>query len=187
MNRSCLEPFYKAIKTEQYVLVGAFKKPIGNQGALVAHFSPMLQEELLATLSALFVERMHVKVPYRVNEMVLTNAKTVVVLSGIQTKTEAYQLSSMPIFLPTSLSPTFFKPRTPYGALIGFSVEDVQWGTLGNIQEIQSVRDQYLFEVAFQGKVLLIPCGAPFVLQMDEQRKTVVVALPEGYLEAMLA
>lgn len=187
MNRMCLEPFYKAIKTEQYVLAGAFKKPIGKQGALVAHFSPMLQEAALATLPALFVERMQVKVPYRVNEMVLTSAKTVVVLAGIQTKTEAYQLNSLPIFLPTSLSTPFFKPCTPYGALVGFSVEDVQFGALGNIQEIQSVRDQYLFEVAFQGKVLLIPCSAPFVLQTDEKRKTVVVALPEGYLEAMLA
>ncbi|HLP34564.1 MAG TPA: hypothetical protein VK133_01050 [Amoebophilaceae bacterium] len=186
MNRTCLEPFYQAIQTEQYVLVGAFKKPIGNQGAIVAHFSPLLQEEALATLPALFVERMQVKVPYRVKELALTNAKTVVALAGVQTKTEAYQLSSLPIFLPTSLSTTFFPPR-PYGALIGFLVEDVQLGTLGNIQEIQSIRDQYLFEVAFQGKVLLIPCGAPFVLQTDVKRKTVVVALPEGYLEAMLA
>lgn len=181
-----LEPFYRAIATEAYVRIGAFRKPVGDRGGLVVHFSDGLCERALRTLPALFVARGHLKIPYRIQEVLFADDKAIVSLEYIQTKTEAYALNGLPIFLPESLSATFFKQPPLQAALVGFLVEDARLGALGSIQKIHAVRDQYLLDVDCQGKSLLIPYQAPFILRKDAKKRKVEVALPEGYLEALL-
>ncbi|MBX9889734.1 MAG: hypothetical protein K2X94_00475 [Amoebophilaceae bacterium] len=178
-------PFYTALKKRQYGYVGFFKKPKGNSGALVANFLDELSVDLLVKLPALFVEIGHTKVPYRVQEISLLQHQAIVQLCLITSRTTAYALQNLPIFIPQSLLQKEFNLITPSGFLVGFLVKDILLGIIGVVQAISSNRDQYMIVVAYQNKELLIPYGKPFIIQVDDRQKVLTTQLPEGYIEAM--
>ncbi|WP_342265610.1 hypothetical protein [Cardinium endosymbiont of Philonthus spinipes] len=180
-----IELFYQSIQNEQYFKIGSFKKPTGTEGGLVASFVYPLDHTELMKLPALFVEIDHVKVPYCIEHSITTEAKTIIRLALIRSKTEAYALRNLPLFLPLALKPKWTKAALPYSLVDGL-VQEVVVGPLGIIQAIYCVRDQYMMAVNHHGKELLIPYGKPFLVNIDEVTQQVTVQLPEGYLEAML-
>lgn len=180
--------FYESIKEEQYFHIGSFGKPIGINGEIVAKFLYELDDHALAKLPALFVEIDYIKIPYYVNNITFKDAKAIVQLDLIQSKTVAYTLCNLPLFLPLSLKPTFIKVANtsiPYNFLIGFLVNDIQLGSLGKIQTIYATRDQYIIGVDYENKELLIPYHSEFIIKVDEAQKKITIQLPEGYLDAM--
>ncbi|MGI2257416.1 ribosome maturation factor RimM [Candidatus Cardinium hertigii] len=179
-----IELFYEAIQKEEYFQIGTFKKPIGKDGRLVAYFVAHNPAEL-AKLPALFVAIDGEKVPYTIKNITVTERKTIIQLSLIQSKTEAYALRNLPLFLPVVLQPKWQQAMLPY-SLVGAVVEDIALGSLGSIQAIYRMRDQYMMGVDHPKKELLIPYSAPFLINVNTAAKKVTVALPEGYLEAML-
>ena len=180
-----LDIFYQSIQNQQYFQVGAFKKPIGTDGGVVASFLYELNDTELLQLPALFVEVDSVKVPYAIKNIIISQGKTIIYLNLIQSKTEAYTLRNLLLFLPLALKPKWIQATLPYSLVDGL-VEEVVLGELGIIQAIYSIRDQYIMAVQYCGKELLIPYCKPFLIKIDEAQKTVMVKLPEGYLEAMV-
>ena len=180
-----ITPFYTALKEQQYGYVGSFKKPKGNSGALVASFLDELSDDLLVQLPALFVETGHTKVPYRVQEITLLQHQAIVQLCLITSRTTAYALQNLPIFLPPSLLQKELNLITPSSVLVGFLVKDLLLGIIGVVQAISSTRDQYMIIVAYQNKELLVPYGKPFIIQVDDRQKVLTTQLPAGYIEAM--
>ncbi|MGI2299651.1 ribosome maturation factor RimM [Candidatus Cardinium hertigii] len=179
-----IELFYEAIQKEEYFQIGAFKKPIGNDGGLVAYFVAYNPAKL-AKLPALFVEIDRVKVPYTIKNITGTAHKTIIHLNLIPSKTEAYTLRNLSLFLPIVLQPEWQQAMLPY-SLVGAVVEDTALGPLGIIQAIYRMRDQYIMAVDHPKKELLIPYVTPFLIKVNTAAKKVTVTLPEGYLEAML-
>lgn len=180
-----IELFYESIQNEQYFQIGSFKKPIGMDGGLIASFLYPLSCDELMKLPALFVEMDYIKVPYCIKNIVFTERKTIIQLDLVQSKTEAYALRNLPLFLPIALQPKWVKAMLPY-SLIDSLVEEVVLGQLGTIQAIYCIRDQYMMAVWHHEKELLIPYCKPFLVNVNEVQKKVTVKLPEGYLEAML-
>ncbi|WP_419241887.1 hypothetical protein [Cardinium endosymbiont of Nabis limbatus] len=180
-----IQLFYESIQNEQYFQIGSFKKPIGLDGGLVASFLDPFSHTEWAKLPALFVEINYIKVPFLIKNSIATAHKTVVYLGLIQSKTEAYRVRNLPLFLPIALKPRWVKATLPYSLIDGF-VEEVVLGQLGTIQAIYTMREQYMMAVDHRDKELLIPYCKPFLVSVDEISKKVTIRLPEGYLEAML-
>ncbi|TSJ80541.1 MAG: hypothetical protein NMK33_03575 [Candidatus Cardinium sp.] len=177
--------FYDSIQNEQYFQIGSFKKPIGIDGGLVASFLYPFNHTELVKLPALFVEIDAIKVPYSIKNIISTEQKTIVHLNLIQSKTAAYALRNLPLFLPITLKPKWVQATLPYSLVDGL-VEEVVLGQLGKIEAIYCMRDQYMMAVNYLAKELLIPYCKPFLIHVDEMQKKVTIQLPEGYLEAML-
>ncbi len=177
--------FYESIQNEQYFQIGAFKKPIGMDGGLMASFLYDLNHDELAKLPALFVEIDHTKVPYEIKNITARQDKTIIQLRIIQSKTEAYALRNLPLFLPMAFKSKWIKATLPYSLVDGL-VEEVVLGALGRIEAIYCVRDQYMMAVNHHDKELLIPYCKPFLVKIDAVQNKVMVQLPEGYLKAML-
>lgn len=180
-----IEIFYAAIQDEQYFKVGSFKKPIGIDGALIASFLYPFNAAELVRLPALFVEIDYVKVPYAISHITTAGPKTIIQLALIRSKTEAYALRNLPLFLPLALQLQSGQVMLPY-SLVDSLVEDVVLGPLGTIQAIYTMPDQYMMSVNHHEKELLIPYVEPLLVQVDAVQKKVTVQLPEGYLEAMI-
>ncbi|MGI2261824.1 ribosome maturation factor RimM [Candidatus Cardinium hertigii] len=179
-----IELFYEAIQKEEYFQIGTFKKPIGKDGGLVALFVAYSPAEL-AKLPALFVEIDNEKVPYTIKNIIHKAGKAIIHLDLIPSKTKAYTLRNLSLFLPIALQPKWEQSMLPY-SLVGAVVEDIALGSLGSIQAIYRMRDQYMMGVDHPKKELLIPYSTPFLINVNTAAKKVTVALPEGYLEAML-
>lgn len=184
MSRYPLSLFYKAIQEEDYFSVGSFRKPHGNSGAIVACF-PDLDDTVLLKLPGLFVEMDHIKVPYRIRHMALTITRAVVQLEEISSRTEAYTLRNLPIFLPTALQTALLRPSV-MPTLVDYEIIDRALGKLGKVESIYYMRGQCIMELSYQGKKLPIPYCQQFTLDVDNQQKKIDIQLPAGYLEAIL-
>ncbi|WP_243575329.1 hypothetical protein, partial [Candidatus Cardinium sp. cByotN1] len=127
----------------------------------------------------------YVKVPSLIKNITTPQRTSIIHLDLIPSTTEAYALRNLPIFLPLALKPKWVQSMLPYSLVDGL-VEGVGLGHLGHIQAIYCMRDQYIMAINYNEKELLIPYAKPFIVNINELQKRVMVQLPEGYLEAML-
>ncbi|AWN81765.1 MAG: hypothetical protein NQ127_01520 [Candidatus Cardinium sp.] len=181
-----IELFYTAIQEEKYFHTGFLRKPTGINGEILATWLYPLADKVLLQLPALFVERNHVKVPYVIQRSIpLTEKQSVLTLKGISSKTEAYWLRNLPLFLPLPLQPTE-ESSAELAAIVGYVVEDQLLGQLGKVESIHCMRNKYVVSLTYKGKELLIPYEAPFLVDVNDKQQTITVALPEDYLTVML-
>ena len=69
---------------------------------------------------------------------------------------------------------------------IGFELQDKAHGLLGIVQDVFQTPTQWLAEVMYQGKEVLIPLVEPVLKKVDIPKKVVYVDMPEGLLEVYL-
>ncbi|TDG95487.1 ribosome maturation factor RimM [Cardinium endosymbiont of Culicoides punctatus] len=188
MSLFSIQLFYDSIQRDQYFHIGSFGKPIGINGEIIAKFLYELDESVLKKLPAFFVEREQIKVPYHINNISFKEGKAIVQLDLIRSKTVAYTLCNLPLFIPTPLKSECIKTAhasIPCDFLIDFLVHDTQLGPLGKVETIYPVQDQYILGIAYQNKELLVPYHREFIIKTDEKHKKITIQLPEGYLDAM--
>ena len=65
---------------------------------------------------------------------------------------------------------------------VGFRVEEVNYGDLGEVTEVDTATINTLFVVDHQGEELLIPAQEEFILNIDQKHKVITMDLPKGLL-----
>ena len=68
-------------------------------------------------------------------------------------------------------------------ALIGYTIEDVDHGLIGIVENILTFPQQELLAVLYHGRQILIPLREELIHEMDETNKRIVFKLPEGFLD----
>ena len=72
--------------------------------------------------------------------------------------------------------------RTDRDFFVGFRVEEVNHGDLGEVTEVDTATINTLFVVDHQGEELLIPAQEEFIQNIDQKHKIITMDLPEGLL-----
>ncbi|MFA8434061.1 MAG: ribosome maturation factor RimM [Marinifilaceae bacterium] len=67
--------------------------------------------------------------------------------------------------------------------LIGFHILDEQHGDLGPIEDIQDYSGNIVFQLTIKEQEVLIPFAEANLLEIDEQKKTISLNLPDGLLD----
>lgn len=101
----------------------------------------------------------------------------------VDSETDADALLNKKVYLPNTMLPKktgtdFYKDE-----IIGFKVEDVQFGTVGILKGINDHTPQTLFEVEDEHGVILIPVNDVFLKKIDRKNKLILVETPEGLLD----
>ena len=65
---------------------------------------------------------------------------------------------------------------------VGFRMEDVHHGMLGEVVDVDTATVNTLFIVEREGEELLVPAQEEFIRGIDQQQKLITVELPEGLL-----
>ena len=66
---------------------------------------------------------------------------------------------------------------------VGFRMEDVRHGELGEVVEVDTATVNTLFVVEQEdGEELLIPAQEEFIVEINQEKKLITVELPEGLL-----
>lgn len=182
-----LEPFYKAIQANQYILIGKVKYPVGTQGAFSIALLDTIAANKIAKIPALFIEKQFTKVPYHIQNITITHKKIIIQCTHIQTKTEAYTLHNLPIYLPQELENSITSSHKLYNDLTNYKVIDTQGTLLGSIQTLYTGQMHNIISVNVQGQSLLIPYCPPFIVAVDNKHQTLTIDLPENYIETMLS
>jgi len=84
-------------------------------------------------------------------------------------------------FLPELEDDKFY-----FHEIIGFTVEDKTFGTVGTIKGINDSTAQSLFEIDRNGIEILIPMNDEFISKVDKPNKTIFVDTPEGLIDLYL-
>ena len=71
-------------------------------------------------------------------------------------------------------------------ALKGFLVVDEQLGVIGTVKDFADIKENPLLSIDYNGKEVLLPILADFILSIDDTTKTIKTDLPDGFLEALL-
>lgn len=143
----------------------------GNTGALMELGTVFIEEKTNSFLPY-FVAAVR---PKKENELYLK-------LEEINTREAAGKLLQKRVYLPEK---DFRRVVAGDSILyyLGFSVQDKQAGTLGNVSEVIEMPSQLLLKVYRRERELLIPLNEETLLEISGEKKVIFVNLPDGLLD----
>lgn len=101
----------------------------------------------------------------------------------VDTEDDADSLIKSELYLPLSFLPELEGDKFYYHEIIGFKVEDKNFGNVGIITGVNDSTAQALFEIDRNGTEILIPMNDEFISKVDKLNKTIFVETPEGLID----
>lgn len=179
----------KQIKLKQ---IGSFTKTHGVHGQLTLNLSDTISFDLLdkglIEKEAVFVEIDGIPVPFFIAENGIRdlNDKTVLIKLEEVDNEKAKRLYPCKVYLNTFyLSSSDKIDKSDPSSWVGFTVIDVSLGTIGLIEGFLDLKENPLLKINHQGKEILLPLMADFLLELNLDKKFLKTELPNGYLEAL--
>lgn len=169
------------IKREDVYKIGVFNKPHGIHGELSFTFTDDIfdrveAEYLICLLDGIFV-------PFFLEEYRFRSDSTALVkLEGVDTAERARMFTNVEVYFPAKHVEDAEPGELTWDFFVGFRVEEVNHGDLGEVTEVDTATINTLFVVDHQGEELLIPAQEEFILNIDQKHKVITMDLPEGLL-----
>jgi len=104
----------------------------------------------------------------------------------VDTEDDAEDIMKCDVYLPLIHLPELDGDKFYFHEIIGFTVEDINYGTVGKITAINDSTSQSLFEIDKNGKQVLIPLNDEFIEKLDKKNKIIFVKTPEGLIDLYL-
>ena len=171
------------IKEEELFKIGIFNKPHGIKGELLFSFTDDIFDRsdcdyLVCLLDGIFV-------PFFIEEYRFKSDSTALVkLEGVDTAEKARMFTNIPVYFPKKyVSDDNSEHITSWNYFIGFKVEDVKQGYLGEIEAVDDSTMNILFYIMNNGKEVILPAHEEFIVDIDKKDRTLTVELPDGLLE----
>lgn len=170
------------IRKEEVYKIGMFNKPHGIHGELSFTFTDDIFDR--AECDYLICLLDGILVPFFIEEYRFRSDSTALVkLEGIDTAERARMFTNVDVYFPIKYIDVVEPGELSWDIFIGFRMEDVDHGTLGEVVEIDNSTVNTLFVVERpDGEELLIPAQEDFIVGVDQALRLVKVDLPEGLL-----
>ena len=170
------------IKKEAVYKIGLFNKPHGIHGELQFTFTDDIFDRvdcdyLICLLDGIFV-------PFFIEEYRFRSDSTALVkLEGIDTAERARMFTNVEVYFPVKHAEEAEDGELSWNFFVGFRMEDVRHGELGEVVEVDTTTVNTLFVVEQEdGEELLIPAQEEFIVEINQEKKLITVELPEGLL-----
>ena len=171
------------IKKEEVYKIGLFNKPHGIHGELQFTFTDDIFDRvdcdyLICLLDGIFV-------PFFIEEYRFRSDSTALVkLEGIDTAERARMFTNVEVYFPVKHAEEAEDGELSWNFFVGFRMEDVRHGELGEVVEVDTTTVNTLFVVEQEdGEELLIPAQEEFIVEINqEKRSSSQSRLPEGLL-----
>lgn len=170
------------IKKEEVYKIGIFNKPHGIHGELQFTFTDDIFDRadcdyLVCQLDGIFV-------PFFIEEYRFRSDSTALVkLEGVDTAERARMFTNVDVYFPVEHVDEAEAGELSWNFFIGFRMEDVHHGLLGEVVDVNTTTVNTLFVVKQEGEELLVPAQEEFILGIDQEKKLITVELPEGLLD----
>ena len=170
------------IKKEEVYKIGLFNKPHGIHGELQFTFTDDIFDRvdcdyLICLLDGIFV-------PFFIEEYRFRSDSTALVkLEGIDTAERTRMFTNVEVYFPVKHAEEAEDGELSWNFFVGFRMEDVRHGELGEVVEVDTTTVNTLFVVEQEdGEELLIPAQEEFIVEINQEKKLITVELPEGLL-----
>ena len=165
--------------------IGYITKTKGLKGEVQVFFEYPAPEDL--DLETLFLEFNGKLVPYFTQEIALQANQTAnIYLEDVDVIEKAQTLVRKKIYLPNTKKPERAPGEFLISDLKGFVVIDAKHGQLGSIIEIHEYPQQFVAALLYQDREILFPLSDDLIEEIDQDKSTLYVNLPEGLVELYL-
>lgn len=169
------------IRREDVYKIGIFNKPHGIHGELSFTFTDDIFDRvegdyLICLLDGIFV-------PFFIKEYRFRSDSTALVkLEGVDTAERARMFTNIEVYFPARHAQEAGPGELSWDFFVGFRVEDVQHGELGEVVEVDNSTVNTLFVIEKDGNELLLPAQEEFIVDIDRMHRVMTVNIPEGLL-----
>ena len=145
------------------------------------------EPESYLEMESVFVEYDNNLVPFFIEKSNLQKSNLLrVKFEEVDSEEDAEDLLKCDLYLPLNLLPELSEDQFYFHEVIGFTVEDVNYGTVGTLTGINDTTSQALFEIEKDNKEILIPMNDEFLQKVDKKNKKIIVQTPEGLIDLYL-
>lgn len=169
------------IRREDVYKIGIFNKPHGIHGELSFTFTDDVFDRvegdyLICLLDGIFV-------PFFIEEYRFRSDSTALVkLEGVDTAERARMFTNIEVYFPAQHAEEAGPGELSWDFFVGFRVEDVRHGELGEVVEVDDSTVNTLFVIEKDGNELLLPAQEEFIVNIDRMHRVMTVNIPEGLL-----
>jgi 16S rRNA processing protein RimM len=171
------------INRGELVQIGQFRKSHGTQGEIA--FSFINDSFATSKRSFLVCEIDGIFVPFHIeNYRFISNSLAYIRLKTIDSDLKTRSLIGKDVFFPKKyIKKSVGSDDFTYDYFIGFTLIDEQLGEIGLIIDVDTTTLNTLFIVEKGKEEILVPAVEEIIIRINENRKEIIVALPEGLLE----
>lgn len=166
----------------QYNNIGKIVASFGVNGELIVKHA-LRKKTALKGLETIFIEMQKGEfIPYFITQCrAKTDTELYLSLEGITNREQALKLNQKQVWLEEN-DFKLHAAKTASISLLGFHIIH-EGSDLGEILEVIEQPHQVLCRIDLDGKEALIPVHEHTLLKMDQQKRQVVLNIPEGLLD----
>lgn len=169
------------INKEELFLIGRVCKTHSLQGEVVCEFTDFSFDEHDAEFFV--IDLGPFLVPFFLEEYRFkSDIAAIVKFEGVETEIDAGKLVGKSIYLPLEYKPQLTHDNLTWKDFVGFQLYDKHFGELGTIIYVDDSTANVLFVVPYQGEDIYIPAAEEFVLDIQLEKKIIIMELPAGLL-----
>ena len=145
------------------------------------------EPEFYENLDALFIDLRNNLVPFFIESSQLHKSELLrIKFEEVDTEQDADSILKCDVYLPLQALPKLEDDKFYFHEVIGYKVEDVNFGVVGIVKSINDHTSQALFEIDRDGTEILIPLNDAFIKKVDKKKKLILVETPEGLIDLYL-
>ncbi|HCK23441.1 MAG TPA: 16S rRNA processing protein RimM [Bacteroides graminisolvens] len=171
------------IKQDEVYKIGIFNKPHGIHGELSFTFTDDIFDRVECDYLVCMLDG--ILVPFYVEEYRFRSDSTALVkLEGVDSSERARMFTNVPVYFPLKFAQdAAVDGDVSWDFFVGFRVEDVNNGYIGNIVDVDTTTINTLFIIENDGEETLLPAQEEFIRGVDPEKKLITVELPDGLLD----
>ena len=174
------------MQKEDCFYLGKIVKKYSFKGEILAKLDTD-QPELYENLDSILIELRGNLIPFFIERSQLHKSELLrIKFEEVDTEQEADSILKSDLYLPLEFLPKLEGDKFYFHEVIGFTIEDVNFGKVGIIKSINDSTAQELFEIDRNGIEVLIPMNDEFIKKVDRKNKTILVETPEGLIDLYL-
>jgi len=174
------------MKKEDCFYLGKIVKKYSFKGELLAKLDTD-EPDLYDNLDAIFINLRGNLIPFFVQSSQLHKSELLrLKFEDVDTEADADALMKTDLYLPLDLLPKLEGNKFYFHEVIGFTVNDENFGEVGTLKSINDSTAQSLFEIDRDGIEILIPMNDEFMVKVDRKNKTILLNTPEGLIDLYL-
>ncbi len=178
------------MNSQKFISIGTILKPHGVRGVLKFIADYDFSEDFLKA-NVLYLQLSSEKnIPYIIETFEEINRKEYLVkFEDINTKEAAEKLVKKEVFIAENLFEKWMiedEYDTSFNYIIGFNLLNEKQELIGKIEDVIDLTSHEIAQVFINSKEVLVPLEESLILEIDEEKKQVVMNIPEGLLEIYL-
>lgn len=171
------------MKKEDCFYLGKIVKKYSFKGEVILRLDTD-QPELYKDLNTIFLDLGKNLVPFFIEKSLFQKGNHLrIQFEDVYSESEADAILKTDVYLPMDMLPKLSGNKFYYHEVIGFILEDLNFGEIGRIESINDATAQPLFVTKSKDGEILIPMIDDFIKKIDRKQKKVWVETPEGLIE----